>query len=706
MFCTKCGSELHEGDRFCANCGAKVRDEEITQEEKPKYEGIVYNPPFKLEAERRTAEIEKARQAQSQQNEIKREPVNFDWNLEGFPEAEPKKSEDVDFNWGEVVERRRRRRQDDVVSPFTHDVQETPTRVTDDDPMFRKAEDTPMTAAELEKELFGPDYKGLSAFRDDEMRESTAQLEKFYTYNQKKEAFQALLDQEYARLQNMEEARKPDTDSLDYTWAERLFPGSRANVEPPVVQEKPPQRKRSVQTEVQPPVSTPAQGEAAAITADPIVTMNRPEASSDNTEQAAEAAAMQSAAVEAQNNLTADTPAELMDATIDFSAVRAARRQTKQMETPTGENAEDVVAVSQQQENQPPKAVIPEAAPTAMPQQAPAVDAQQASTANAQQAPLTEEPQRIRKRPEPAPDRPVVRYEELHPEYQPEEDPDNLFSDVDVLPSTHQEKSKLRYSDVFPKGFVDDGDNQRHSAAGSDEPIWVHPSEEKEVSRRESEEDTGKMSILVKLLIVLLAILIVAEGILLVTKFIAPDSAFSQKTNELIETVLDKITGGDDDGIGGNADPGTVDVTSDTDVGQALAKIPQPATIGEVAEAASLKYNLSREYAFEEIAQTTDFTNATWRTGDDGNKETYADGIVQAIVTYYDDWQGSNKDQSLIGINKLEIGEIRTGVSGYYTLCRLTFATSDNTGVLKYSTVHVLVSGDSAEVDEVKEETL
>ena len=28
MFCTKCGKELHEGDRFCSRCGAKVREEE------------------------------------------------------------------------------------------------------------------------------------------------------------------------------------------------------------------------------------------------------------------------------------------------------------------------------------------------------------------------------------------------------------------------------------------------------------------------------------------------------------------------------------------------------------------------------------------------------------------------------------------------------------------------------------------------------
>ena len=28
MFCTKCGRPLHDGDKFCAYCGTKVREED------------------------------------------------------------------------------------------------------------------------------------------------------------------------------------------------------------------------------------------------------------------------------------------------------------------------------------------------------------------------------------------------------------------------------------------------------------------------------------------------------------------------------------------------------------------------------------------------------------------------------------------------------------------------------------------------------
>ena len=55
MFCTKCGRELHEEDVFCAHCGTKVR-EDILREERHKpyrYDEVVFNPPFREEAERR-----------------------------------------------------------------------------------------------------------------------------------------------------------------------------------------------------------------------------------------------------------------------------------------------------------------------------------------------------------------------------------------------------------------------------------------------------------------------------------------------------------------------------------------------------------------------------------------------------------------------------------------------------------------------------
>ena len=104
MFCTKCGKELYDGDRFCAHCGAEVREAK-----RSKYDDVVFNPPFRMEAQRKTEEI--IRSTESQAAAAKRETVTFDWNLDGFPKSQPRKTEDVDFNWDSVIDRRGSSRQ-------------------------------------------------------------------------------------------------------------------------------------------------------------------------------------------------------------------------------------------------------------------------------------------------------------------------------------------------------------------------------------------------------------------------------------------------------------------------------------------------------------------------------------------------------------------------------------------------------------------
>ena len=102
MFCTKCGKELYPGDRFCAYCGAEVRNHE-----KPRYEDIVFNPPFKIEAEKKTQEILQAvAQPQEAPTSKQTASVAFDWELEDTPRRKSQKTDDVDFNWESVLERR------------------------------------------------------------------------------------------------------------------------------------------------------------------------------------------------------------------------------------------------------------------------------------------------------------------------------------------------------------------------------------------------------------------------------------------------------------------------------------------------------------------------------------------------------------------------------------------------------------------------
>ena len=225
----------------------------------------------------------------------------------------------------------------------------------------------------------------------------------------------------------------------------------------------------------------------------------------------------------------------------------------------------------------------------------------------------------------------------------------------------------------------------------------------------EEEDEPKKMNFFVKLIITILVVLILAEGVVLLAKLIAPDSAFSQKADALVERIIDTITGN-----GGEANPGgddstevSGDITENTYITDLLTeKIELPDSIGEILEDAALKYDLDKKYAFEAIADTEAFENSDWLTSEEGETVTYAEGILDAIAGYYGQWQATNRDTSLVGINKLEIGEIRTGEEGYYVLCRLTFAGTDGDEVVKHVTAYVKISQNSMLLNQIEEEKL
>ena len=775
MFCTNCGKKVYDGDKFCANCGTKVRKD--IPEPKPVSHDIVFNPPFKVEAEKRTNEIYKGFVSDKPAEENKRtaEPVNFDWNLSGFPQ-EPRKTEDIDFNWDSVVERRNQQRREETRQEYRQDVPEPvvdkidlneaekhaaqkeveapalteedilaalsvsgrvrtplydgplveparaaaemfaepvwepvnvameraakepkkpaeepetepaelsepaekaapaepaavnadtfdlselgliteiPELILPDDPEPETApeaetkpaaeaepdpaaepesaaeqadaEEPAMTIEELEAELFGNTYKGLGAMAPEEAVKSTAQLEKFYTYNKKNEEFQQLLDQEYERLRGMESARRADTESLEFTWARTLFPERK--------EEEPKQEETPV------PEAAPA--------AEP-------------------------------ETAPAEEVQPVSDATLDFSAVREEARMKKKLEAEAAAAEETV-----------------ELAPAEKPEPAAEPAAEESETETAAEPAAQSEPEVSAESETPAePEAPAETAAE-----------ENTPSEEQPAEDLHDEKAKLRYSDIFPRENPDDD-----SDAGNGTVPGTAAKVSEVFDADDEDDEPKKMNIIVKLILLILILLILAEGIVLLAKFIAPDSAFSQKADEVIEMLMDRITGGgkDDGEDGGDGSlPVSEDDSEYTYISDILAeKIELPDTIGEVLEDPSLKYDGDKGYAFEEIADAKVLEESEWKTTEDGESVTYAEGILTAIVDYYAQWQATNKDTSLIGINKLEIGEIRTGEKGYYTLCRLTFAGADGEEVVKYATACVKISQNSMILNEIEEEKL
>ncbi len=515
MFCTKCGKELYEGDRFCAFCGAEVRSHGAS-----KNDDIVFNPPFKLEAQKKTEEILKAtEERREEEKKAKRETVAFDWNLEGFPTAAPKKTEDVDFNWDSVLEKRSR-----IGSDAVYSEKEEPVMVQE--PTVEKIElpetrDEAMPVEELEKELFG----SLEKEPDD----------RFYTFNQKNNAFQELLDKEKERVQSLEDEYNKQLAEMDYTWVPDVFP---AKYKPEPVKE-----------------------------------------------------------------------------------VHAEPDEEPVPKTPEPSETEDPVLIG-----------------VVQPQTPQAVD-------------LTKET-------------------EIPP------------CNAEKEQTTPSDKEKLRYSDIFPRVDIPSGSSSDIGFAFDEE-----------------EEEPVKKHTGLKILIAILIIALVLEGIILAIKFFAPDSKASQMVNDVIFKVADIFTGGSDEPAN---DPQDDDVKSAYISGIVTEKAADVKTIGSVIYNPQLVYDKSKAYSFDEIASADEFVDAEWKDA----SATYGEKLIETIIKYYDGWIDTKKDKSLVGINTLEIGEIKTGQSGFYTLCKVTYAGDDGSEISDVQTVYTVISNGLMVINEIKEEVL
>ena len=188
MFCTNCGKELNPNDKFCANCGCEVK---ASQTERRGYDNVVFNPPFRMEAEKKTAQILKNREefkgfkemAQENNRRNVKSKAKMDWNLEGFPESMTAKNGKSGFDWDSVVERRKSGRsfgfeKRDLTSTMEHkkvdpeqEVPETPVVPEENVSLGLPPEDTRIISLEeLEKELYD---------LEEELRSDTARTAKY-----------------------------------------------------------------------------------------------------------------------------------------------------------------------------------------------------------------------------------------------------------------------------------------------------------------------------------------------------------------------------------------------------------------------------------------------------------------------------------------------------------------------------------------------
>ena len=206
---------------------------------------------------------------------------------------------------------------------------------------------------------------------------------------------------------------------------------------------------------------------------------------------------------------------------------------------------------------------------------------------------------------------------------------------------------------------------------------------------------------------ILLILLILFEGSVLAAKLIAPDSKYAHISDVAVEKVLNLLHG--EDVV---VDDGSSDEDADVDVDETavsegmytsmVSDLSKDAkTIGEVVYNENLNYSKVSKSSFDGAEALQTLQDSNWN-----DNMTYAGGIYSAIINHYNEWKDRNTDESLVGIDTLELGEIKQSNDGYYVLCKTTYAASDGSKVASYQTCFVTLIDNIMFIDEIKGETV
>ena len=273
-------------------------------------------------------------------------------------------------------------------------------------------------------------------------------------------------------------------------------------------------------------------------------------------------------------------------------------------------------------------------------------------------------------------------------------------------------KAKLRYSDLFPTPVRED-DIEEYGPADDEEAMKEKQRKAEELDKI-FENDTNEerpRHIVGNIIMILLILLILFEGSVLAAKLIAPDSKYAHISDVAVEKILNLFGGN-----GGESDEESTEPTGDVDIndsaieeGSYIAMINDLSknadTIGQVSYNDGLNYSIVSKSAFDGVEKLETLKDSEW-TKDGDKVTTYAGGIFASIIDYYNEWKDRNTDENLVGIDSLEIGEIKQGENGYYALTKTTYATKDSGKVATYQTCYVSLLEGSMFIEEIKGETV
>lgn len=641
MYCKKCGKKLADGDRFCGNCGTKIDVSDINigfaeEETKPKKN-------FEFGA--------------------------FNWDLDGYPDEEKAKTEDVDFNWNTVLEEKKRKEIEE--KSFTE------TIITENE-LFDKIrnENSAKDASELSfnwelgsttrvdranrfesiipksEEKTELDVPVEVSDEHDEAQDIVdvdealaagiaaassprKSIDKFYTFNQKNEEFQALLDQEYERLRNRiredSEAeaiiadKEEKLEQARATWSKE--PLDEHNEEEP---EKLVETKEEIGTHSEEFVETEVET--------PEYESNDETDRLEDIEDTETEAKPQSELDDASEEETEDIVEETEESVTEDETVACEPEEESACE-PDNDEAHDeeaCAAVSIESESEDVVEVEPEDVAEAESEEI--ID-------NSKELHAEEE---ISNTPESG-----------NPPSDEEKEKEEKSGDED------SKAAKLHYRDIFANDDVNGGDSG-------------------------DEQKTGRWKIIVlDIVILILAIAVICSGILVFAKGSAPANKISQG----ISWVTEKFSGSNDsskDKTTNKSDNEGKQTKSMEDVVAAAKK--NYVNIGKAQYDSSLKFDKSKDYGISELKSAKKFKDGEFSEG-----KMLSEAIVNLSLGYYSGLtdkinSGSDdvlklidEDSELYGhvkaitegdeehkIKEIKIGEIKGSDGKYYVIMQVT----------------------------------
>ena len=643
MYCKKCGKRLADGDKFCGNCGTKIDATEINigfaeEEPKPKKN-------FDFGA--------------------------FNWDLDGYPDEDKAKTEDVDFNWNTVLEEKKRK--DIEEKSFTETIMTenelfdriqsednakdaseisfnwelgSTTRVEKADrfesiipKVEEKAElDIPVEVSEEHEEVKDlVDVDEALAAGIAAASSPRKSIDKFYTFNQKNEEFQALLDQEYERLRNR--IREDNEAEAIIANKEEKLEQARATWSKEALEEPVEEAEETVEVaeETEAPVEAAVEAEVEVAEAEAVNDTEETEDAQSTEVETEEVPETEEAGLETESEVEEVEEAEEADAAVQEAEEDAVQEEACACACET----EEEVACDISSEDAEDACVVETAAQVE--ETAKAEDAEtEDEHDDAEEAEAEETPS------EPESGNPPSDEEEKEEEARGDED---------------SKETKLHYSDIFANDDVHDSDSG-------------------------DEQKTGRWKIIVlDIIIVILAIAVICSGILVFAKGSAPANKISQG----ISWVTEKFSGSSDKSKDDKKSEEKVEKTKSMEDVVAAAK-KNYVNIGKVQYDSKLKFDTSKDYGISELKNAKNFKDGEFSDG-----KLLSEAIVNLSLGYYSGLtdkvnSGSDdvlklisEDSELYGhvkaiaegdeehqIKDIKIGEIKNSGSNYYVILQIT----------------------------------